>query len=77
MFSRLIRKDQFLRKQYKRFEIWNKLNKSLEKSFYLYNIPKPLKIKKNIYIVKHLYVIIVLRLVEVQEWYHFLRFLEC
>jgi len=47
MFSRLIRKDQFLRKQYKRFEIWNKLNKSLEKSFYLYNIPKPLKIKKK------------------------------
>ena len=66
MFIRLIRKDKFLRKQYNRFEIWNKLNKSLEKSLVLYNIPKSLKIKKKKYIVKHLYVIIVLRLDEVQ-----------
>lgn len=47
MFSRLIRKDQFLRKQYNRFEIWNKLNKSLEKSIILYNIPEPFLLKKK------------------------------
>ena len=64
MCKRLIRKDKFLRKQYNRFEIWNKLNKSLDKSSVLYNISKSLKKKK--YIVKHQYVIIVLRLAEVQ-----------
>jgi len=32
-------KDYFLRKQYKRFETWNKLNKSLKKSQIIYNIP--------------------------------------
>ena len=47
MFRRLIRKDKFLRKQYNRFEIWNKLNKSLEKSSSLYNVSKSLKIKKK------------------------------
>lgn len=47
MFRRLVRKDQFLRKQYNRFEIWNKLNKSLEKSSSLYDISKSLKIKKK------------------------------
>merc|ERR1712187_1000836 len=47
MFKRLIRKDKFLRKQYNRFEIWNKLNKSFKKSSTLYNIPKPLLIKEK------------------------------
>ena len=47
MFRRLIRKDKFLRKQYNRFEIWNKLNKSLEKSITLYNIPEPFLLKKK------------------------------
>ena len=47
MFKRLIRKDKFLRKQYNRFEIWNKLNKSLEKSITLYNIPEPFLLKKK------------------------------
>ena len=47
MFRRLIRKDKFLRKQYNRFEIWNKLNKSLKKSSSLYNVSKSLKIKKK------------------------------
>lgn len=47
MFRRLIRKDKFLRKQYNRFEIWNLLNKSLQKSLYLYGISKDLLIKNN------------------------------
>jgi len=47
MSRRLLRKDKFLRKQYNRFEIWNKLNKSLEKSSFLYDIQKPLEIKKK------------------------------
>jgi len=47
MLRRLLRKDKFLRKQYNRFEIWNKLNKSLEKSSSLYNISKSLKVKKK------------------------------
>lgn len=47
MLKRLIRKDKLLRKQYNRFEIWNKLNKSLEKSIILYNIPEPLLLKKK------------------------------
>lgn len=40
MHKKLLRKDQFLRKQHNRFEIWNKLNKSLKKSSVLYKIPK-------------------------------------
>ena len=40
MHKKLLRKDQILRKQYRRFEIWNKLNKSLEKSIKIYNVPK-------------------------------------
>ena len=36
---RKFNKDKYLRKQYKRFEIWNKLNKSLKKSLIFYNIP--------------------------------------
>jgi len=40
MHKKLLRKDQFLRKQYNRFEIWNKLNKSLKKSSKLYKIPE-------------------------------------
>jgi ribosomal protein S14 len=47
MLKRLIRKDRFLRKQYKRFEIWNTLNKSLKKSLDLYNIPKNISIKET------------------------------
>jgi len=47
MLKRLIRKDQFLRKQYNRFEIWNKLNKSLKKSLVLYNISKNVIIKEK------------------------------
>jgi len=35
---RKFNKDKYLRKQYKRFEIWNKLNKSLKKSLIFYNI---------------------------------------
>jgi ribosomal protein S14 len=46
MFKRLIKKDKFLRKQYNRFEIWNKLNKSLDKSINLYNISEPFLLKK-------------------------------
>jgi len=58
-------KDYFLRKQYKRFETWNKLNKSLKKSQIIYNIPacSVLKRKKNT--VKRLFVIIVFKRVEV------------
>lgn len=40
MIQRLIRKDKQLRKQYNRLEIWNKLNKSLKKSLFLYKIQK-------------------------------------
>lgn len=40
MHKKLLRKDQILRKQYRRFEIWNKLNKSLQKSLKIYNIPE-------------------------------------
>jgi ribosomal protein S14 len=47
MLKRLIRKDQFLRKQYNRFEIWSKLNKSLKKSLVLYNISKNVIIKEK------------------------------
>lgn len=47
MLKRLTRKDYFLRKQYNKFEIWNTLNKSLKKSFDLYNIPKNTNIKKK------------------------------
>lgn len=39
MFKKLV-KDKNLRKQYNRFEIWNKLNKSFKKSLIFYNIPK-------------------------------------
>jgi len=51
MSKRNIYKDKFLRNQYNRFEIWNKLNKSLDKSLIIYNIPKSEKIQlnKNIY----------------------------
>ena len=47
MLKRLIRKDRFLRKQYKKFEIWNTLNKSLKKSLSVYNIPKNTMLKGN------------------------------
>ena len=47
MLKRLIRKDQFLRKQYKNFEIWNTLNKSLKKSLFLYGISKNIVIKEK------------------------------
>ena len=40
MHKKLLRKDKILRKKYCRFEIWNKLNKSLQKSIQIYNIPK-------------------------------------
>ena len=40
MHKKLLRKDQILRKQYRRFEIWNKLNKSLQKSLKIYNVPE-------------------------------------
>jgi ribosomal protein S14 len=45
MLKRLIRKDRLLRKQYKKFEIWNTLNKSLKKSLSVYNIPKNTMLK--------------------------------
>jgi ribosomal protein S14 len=45
MLKRLIRKDRLLRKQYKKFEIWNTLNKSLKKSLSVYNIPKNIMLK--------------------------------
>jgi len=47
MLKRLIRKDNKLRKQYKNFEIWNILNKSLKKSQNFYGIPKNSVIKKT------------------------------
>jgi len=40
MHKKLLRKDQILRKQYRRFEIWNKLNKSLQKSLNIYKVPE-------------------------------------
>jgi ribosomal protein S14 len=51
MSKKKLYKDKFLRKQYNRFEIWNKLNKSLNKSLTVYNIPEfsKLKLNKNIY----------------------------
>jgi len=64
MSQKLLNKDKTLRKQYKRFEIWTKLNKSVKKCKILYNIPGSLDIKKKKYTVKHLSVIIVLKLVE-------------
>jgi uncharacterized membrane protein YbaN (DUF454 family) len=77
MFKRSIRKDKFFRKQYNSFEIWNLLNKSLKKSLKFYNISEPLLIKKKKYIVKYLYVIIVLKQVEVVELFPFFEFREC
>jgi len=47
MSQKLLNKDKILRKQYKRFEIWSKLNKSVKKSKILYNIPGSLDIKKK------------------------------
>ena len=47
MSKRLIRKDQFLRKRHKSFEIWNTLNKSLKKSLVLYGIPRNIVIKEK------------------------------
>jgi len=50
MSQKSLNKDKILRKQYKRFEIWTKLNKSIKKSKMLYNITGPLIIKqKKIY----------------------------
>jgi ribosomal protein S14 len=40
-------KDKFLREKYKRFEIWNLLNKSLKKSYNFYNIIVPIKSNKR------------------------------
>ena len=40
MYQKLLRKDKILRKQYCRFEIWNKLNKSLQKSLNIYKVSK-------------------------------------
>ena len=51
-------KDYFLRKQYKRFEMWNKLNKSLKKSQVIYNIPVSSLVKKKKDTVKHRFGII-------------------
>ena len=45
--AKKLRKDYFLRKQYKRFEVWNKLNKSLKKSHVIYNIPVSSLVKKK------------------------------
>jgi ribosomal protein S14 len=47
MIQRLIRKDRHLRKQYNSFEIWNKLNKSLKKSLFLYKISKNIALKEK------------------------------
>ena len=47
MSIRLIRKDNFLRKNYNKFEIWNKLNKSLNKSMNIYNISRLSKINQK------------------------------
>ena len=41
MFKKSIYKDKFRRKQYKNFEIYNLLNKSLKKSLKFYNIVDP------------------------------------
>ena len=78
MFKRLIKKDKFLRKQYNRFEIWNKLNKSLDKSINLYNISEPFLLKKNLKnIAKRQFEIIVSRQEEAMVLYHFLESQEC
>lgn len=45
--AKKLSKDYFLRKQYKRFEMWNKLNKSLKKSQLIYNIPTSSLLKKK------------------------------
>lgn len=45
--KKLLRKDKLLRKQYKKLEILNRLNKSLKKSLFKYNIPKPLLVKNK------------------------------
>lgn len=47
MSLRLKKKDKRFRKQFCSFEIWNKLNKSLEKSITFYNIENSLFIKKK------------------------------
>jgi len=47
MYIRSLNKDKYLRKQYKRFEIWNRLNKSLEKTINFYNLSEPLLLKKK------------------------------
>ena len=47
MFQKLLNKDKILRKQYKRFEIWTKLNKSIKKSKTIYNIPGFLDIRQE------------------------------
>ena len=77
MYIRSINKDKYLRKQYQRFEIWNRLNKSLEKTINFYNLSEPLLLKKKKYTVKCLYVIIVLKRDEVMGLYLFSEFLEC
>jgi len=77
MLKRLTRKDYFLRKQYNKFEIWNTLNKSLKKSFDLYNIPKNTNIKKKKNIAKHLYITTVLKPVEVEVLFLFFVYHVC
>ena len=47
MYIRSINKDKYLRKQYNRFEIWNRLNKSLEKSINFYDLSEPVLVKKK------------------------------
>jgi len=47
MYIRSINKDKHLRKQYNRFEIWNRLNKSLEKTINFYELSEPLVVKKK------------------------------
>lgn len=47
--AKKLSKDYLLRKQYKRFEMWNKLNKSLKKSQLIYNIPVSSLVKKKRY----------------------------
>jgi len=47
MYIRSINKDKYLRKQYNRFEIWNRLNKSLEKTINFYDLSEPLLVKKK------------------------------
>jgi ribosomal protein S14 len=47
MYSRFINYDIHFRQNYNRFEIWNRLNKSVEKTINFYDLSEPLLLKKK------------------------------